>query len=107
MTAIMVMMTMLAQAQPPARDARPVVATGSGIVTGVVMSDEAQPRPLRRARVTINGPALKPGRTAITGDNGAFAFDRLPAGRYTLAAAKDAYITMNYGASRPGRPGVP
>jgi hypothetical protein len=31
----------------------------------------------------------------------------LPAGRYTLGSAKDAYAATSYGASRPGRPGTP
>jgi hypothetical protein len=97
----------LAQAQTAARDARPPAGGGgTATIAGTVVSDEAQPRPLRRARVTINGTGLAPGRTAITGDNGAFVFDRLPAGRYTLAAAKDAYVAMNYGARRPLQAGT-
>jgi hypothetical protein len=96
----------LMQSQPPARDLRPVRAAGTAIVAGVVVSADAQARPLRRVRVTINGPALVPGRTAITADDGSFSFERVPAGRVTLAAAKDGYVTMSYGATRPGRPGT-
>jgi protocatechuate 3,4-dioxygenase beta subunit len=33
-------------------------------------------------------------------------FERLPAGGYLIAAAKDGYVTMNAGARKPGRPGV-
>ena len=90
------------------RDARSPVASARGAATiaGVVVTDDAQSRPLRRARVTLNGSPLQIGRTAITADDGTFMFDRLPAGRYTLGATKDGYIAMSYGARRPGRPGT-
>ena len=93
------------QAQPPVRDTRPVVAGPPGAIAGVVMSDEGRPRPLRRARVTINGGALQIPRTAITKDDGTFELGGLAAGRYTLSAQKDAYVAMTYGAARPARPG--
>lgn len=94
------------QAQPPVRDARPSAAGGTATVRGVVVSADAQARPLRRARVTLNGPGLAMGRTAITADDGSFVFDRLPAGRFTLGGFKDGYVPMNYGATRPERPGA-
>jgi hypothetical protein len=78
---------------------------GTATVSGVVVSADAQPRPLRRARVTLNGSGLAMGRTAITADDGSFAFDRLPPGRFTLGAFKDGYVPMSYGATRTGRPG--
>jgi uncharacterized protein (DUF2141 family) len=96
----------VAPAQAPPRDARvaaPVIAT----IAGIVVSDESPPRPLRRARVTLTGQALDGERAAITGDDGAFTFDGLPPGSYSLSAAKGAYVKMNYGASHPGRGGVP
>ena len=80
----------------------------AGTIAGVVVSDDAQPRPLRRARVTVNGPTLQVPRTAITGDDGTFAFGGLPAGRYTLAARRrTATSPMTHGAARPARPGTP
>jgi len=82
------------------------LALATGRITGVVTTDEAQPRPLRRARVTLNGGGLDIGWSVITNDDGTFAFDRLPAGRYGVAALKDGYVTMNYGAARPGRRGT-
>ena len=93
-------------AQQPARDTRPPVASAGGAVTGVVTSDEARPRPLRRVRVTLNGAATDVPRLAITADDGTFAFDRVPPGRYTVAAAKAGYVSMAYGATRPGRSGA-
>jgi hypothetical protein len=83
--------------------ARPAATASIG---GTVMSDHPQPKPLRRVRVTLNGGGLSPGRTTITADDGTFVFDGLPSGRYTVAATKDGYVTMNYGAARPLRPGV-
>ena len=98
----------LDQTQTPARDTRPVAtATGSGTIRGLVTTDEARPRPLRRVRVVVSGPSLPMGRTAITDDSGAFAVSGLAPGRYTVSAAKDAYVAMNHGATRPLRPGVP
>jgi protocatechuate 3,4-dioxygenase beta subunit len=82
--------------------ARPA-ATAS--IAGTVMSDHAQPKPLRRARVTLNGGG-SPGRTAITADDGTFVFDGLRPGRYTLGATKDGYVAMSYGAARATRPGI-
>jgi hypothetical protein len=96
-----------ARAQPPPpRDTRPAPVVGTSSIRGVVVSDEKQPRPLRRARVMLNGLALALGRTVIANDDGSFSFDRLPAGRYTVGAAKESYVSMNYGARRTGRPGA-
>ena len=96
----------LAQAPPPVRDSRPAPVGGTASIAGTIESAEPRPRPLRRARVTITEGGLVLGRTAITADDGTFVFDRLPAGRYVLTAAKDAYVTMSYGATRPARPGL-
>ena len=90
--------------QAPVRDARPDPVAGTAAITGVVVTADAQPRPLRRARVTINGTAMGPGRTAITADDGSFAFTGLSAGRYSLAAAKDGYVPMSTGPLRSGQP---
>ena len=91
--------------QVPVRDARAVAVAGTATVSGVVISADAQPRPLRRARVTLNGQGLAMGRTAITADDGSFSFDRLPPGRFTIGAFKDGYLPMSYGATRTGRTG--
>jgi hypothetical protein len=95
-----------ALAQQPPRDTPREPRVGTATISGVVWSDDAQPKPLRRARVTLGSPELPLGRTAITDDAGAFAFDRLPAGRYTVTAFKDGYVAMSHGAARPERPGV-
>jgi hypothetical protein len=104
-TAVLALAAILMQGQAPTRDARPVTTAGTASITGLVLSTDPQPRPLRRARVTLNGPGLDVGRTAITADDGSFSFERLPSGRFTLAAAKDGYVSMSYGATRTGHPG--
>ena len=92
--------------QQPAREVRRA-GVGSGSVSGVVITDDAEGKPLRRARVFLNNPDAEIARTTISDDAGRFAFAELPTGRYTLGAAKDGYVTTNFGAGRPGGPGAP
>lgn len=94
-------------AQVPPRDTPGQARVGAAAISGIIVSDEREPRPLRRVRVMLNSPELPHGRTTVTNDDGTFAFDRLPPGRYTVGATKDAYLFVNYGASGPGRPGTP
>jgi protocatechuate 3,4-dioxygenase beta subunit len=96
----------LAAQQP--RDGRPPgpPPAGTSIIWGVVTTDERQPKPLRRARVTLTGAESGITRTLVTNDDGSFSFDRLPSGRYTVRAAKDGHVAMNYGARRPLRNGA-
>jgi hypothetical protein len=93
--------------QLPPRDAEVKPTFGTSSVSGVVVTDEEQPRPVRRAIVTLSGSALRPSRGAITDDHGRFALEDLPAGLFTLTAARASFITSAYGAKRPGRPGTP
>ena len=95
-----------AAAQVP-RDRPKPVPVAAGRIIGKVVSAGPETKPLRRARVTLNGPALKPGRTAITQDDGAFVFDAVPPGQYSIAVVKSGYISLAYGATGPGRPGLP
>ena len=76
-------------------------------ISGIVVSDDADARPLRRVRVFLNNPDEAIARTTISDDAGRFMFSGLPAGRYTIGAAKEGYVTTNYGASQPGGPGTP
>ena len=91
-------------AQQPRDNRRPALA-GTALITGVVTSADAPARPLRRVRVMISGSELDVARSTITTDEGQFSFESLPAGRYTLTAAKEGYATTAFGAVRPGRPG--
>ena len=90
----------------PVRDNRTLTGVGTATISGTVASDERDARPLRRARVSITGSELDIGRTTVTADDGTFSFEQLPAGRYSVTASKDGYVTMSAGADRPGRAGV-
>ena len=103
--------TLLATVVPEARQTRDSAASapqprGSGVISGVVVSDDKPPRPLRRARVTLNDADRTVGLTATTDEAGAFAFRELPAGRYTLQSTKVPFLVATYGAKRPGGTGT-
>ena len=98
--------TFIGALQQPVRDQPAARPTGSASISGIVTSDEPQPRPLRRARVMLRG-ADPVGSTVITNDDGTFAFEGLPAGRYAVSAAKDEYVTVNHGAPWQGGQGQP
>ena len=91
--------------RPAAAQIREARATGHGtaIISGTIVSDEPEPRPIRRVRVTCSG--ADGGATAISDDRGRFQFPALRAGRHTIAATKDAWVPAAYGAKRPLRPG--
>lgn len=100
-TALVFTVPITAQAQP--RDTAAAVR-GTAIISGMVVSDDDDQRPVRRVRVTCSGGDAG-SATAITDDRGLFRFAGLRAGRYTLAATKDAWLATSYGAKRPRRPG--
>jgi hypothetical protein len=82
--------------------------TGTASISGIVVTDDANPRPLRRATVIINTGDIRLPDTAMTDDNGAFAFAGLAAGNYSLVVTRGAYVQSFYGAKKPGKgPGVP
>ena len=92
---------------PPAREIARKPGVGTASLSGIVISDDTDARPLRRVRVFLNNPDEEVARTTISDDAGRFTFAALAAGRYTIGAAKEGYVTTNYGASRPGGPGSP
>ncbi len=94
------------QAQTPVRDAAKPVPIGTATLSGRIVSDDADARPLRRVRVGITTTDRQAGRTTVTDDEGRFGFQALPAGRYMLSASKQGYVTTAYGAKRPNRPGT-
>ncbi len=80
---------------------------GSGTLRGVVVTDAAEPEPIRRATVHLSGAGTLP-RLVGTDDLGRFVFDELPAGRYTLAVSKPGFVRAFHGSAHPGvGPGVP
>lgn len=99
-------MLALISARPAAAQVAPRT-TGTASIAGTVVNDEERAVPVRRAIVTVAGPALVPSRSAITDDNGRFSIERLPAGRFTITVSRASFVTSVHGAKRPGRPGTP
>lgn len=81
-------------------------AQGTAVLRGQVVTAGTDPQPVRRALVTVTGDGLPFGRTTVSGDDGAFEFGGLTAGRFTVQATKAAHLPAGFGA-RPGRPAVP
>jgi hypothetical protein len=78
----------------------------TGKISGRVLAADSG-RPIRRARVLLNGPGLPNGRAIMTDDAGLFEFAELPTGRFTLTASKEGFINISYGQRRPLQPGTP
>lgn len=80
--------------------------SGTAAIGGVVTTDEAPGRPLRRVTVTLaeSGGAIV-NRMATSNETGKFMFRDLPAGRYTISASLPPYLPGAYGARRVAGPG--
>src|SRR5262245_50506187 len=79
---------------------------GTGVIAGRVESAGIAPRPIGGAVVTIKSAELARDISVVTDDAGRFAVPKLPAGRYSIAATKAAYLPGAFGARRPGRAGT-
>jgi hypothetical protein len=55
--------------------------------------------------VSLSGGGLALNRSAITDDRGRFDFNAVPAGRFTIAASRAGFLSVEYGATQPGRLG--
>src|ERR1700733_6142878 len=79
-----------------------------GVIVGTVLLQDGDSRPLRQATVRLSGSVLETSRVTITADDGSFRFDRVPAGRFTLTASRQGYVTGAYGSTHgwtaPGMP---
>lgn len=75
-------------------------------LSGLVVTAEPSPQPVRRAIVSLSGGNRPLGYHAVTDDEGRFAFAAVPAGRYGLAATRPSFVSIAYGATRPGRSGT-
>jgi hypothetical protein len=94
-------------AQVPGRDAPRTLVSGSASIAGVVVLDQERSPPLRRVTMTLRRASSGDARTIATDDDGRYVFADLPAGVYTLAAARPGYVSLNYGARRVGLAGSP
>jgi hypothetical protein len=84
--------------QAPSRQAAAEPATGTGRVAGRVVAADTG-APVRQATVRLSGPA-RGQWTAMTDIEGVFGFTELPAGRFTLSAAKAGFVTAYHGQVR-------
>ena len=92
------------QRQDAARD-RAQVPPGTASVTGRVITADTG-RPVKRTRVSVSGGG-RGGRTVTTDDQGRYRVEQLPAGNYTITAAKSGFVDSIYGQRRPLQPGTP
>jgi protocatechuate 3,4-dioxygenase beta subunit len=89
------------------RESGPPIVVGKGSISGTVVI-VGSGQPARRARLNLSAPPESGGnRTATTDDQGRFAFNALPEGRFNLSASKPGHLNASYGQRRPGRPGTP
>jgi uncharacterized protein (DUF2141 family) len=89
------------------RDAAPgqPPPAGTAVISGVIRSAEPTPTPVPRAIVTVTFGRVV--RTTLSDDDGRFSIGGLPAGTFTVAARKAAWLPAQHGATRPGSHGVP
>lgn len=81
--------------------------TGTGSISGLIITDDAQPRPLRRAIVTIEeASTLIQPRVVTSDEDGGYVFRNLPPGRYRISATRQPYVRGAYGARRVAGPGA-
>jgi hypothetical protein len=89
------------------RDGRLVtVPVGTGSISGLVRDSGPDQRPVGRALIMLTAGGQTQG-LAVTDDQGRFRLDRLPAGQFSITATKPAYLQGAFGATLPGRAGVP
>lgn len=81
--------------------------SGTAAISGVVMSADSMPRPLRMATVVLIGAMTGVLKVTSTDRDGKFSFTSLPADRYNVGASRAPYLGAVVGARRPARPGTP
>jgi hypothetical protein len=75
---------------------------GKGSLSGIVVNESG--RPVKGARVSLGGGAVT--RTEMSNASGAFLFDKLPEGRYSINASRQRYLSSSYGQKKPERSGT-
>ena len=80
--------------------------TGHALLGGRVVDATHPDVGLRRVDVTLTGGSLVSPRTTRTDEAGRFVFDGLAAGVYRMRATKAGFVATEFGASKPGRPGL-
>jgi hypothetical protein len=94
--------------QPPARDRRADDGKpGTAIIRGQVVAADTG-TPLRRAQIRVfNISGAGGGGMAQTDAQGRFELAQLPAGRYSIRAARAGYVSMQFGQRLPNQSGTP
>ena len=78
---------------------------GSTLSGTVIVADPVR-APVRGVLVVLTSPSLKFSRSAISGEDGRFAFFNLPPGHYDVVAERPGFITSAFGAKGPARMGT-
>ena len=96
------------QSGAPPRDPSARIEKGTASISGHVTGGDSG-RPLRRARVSLDGVNLGPEgrRSASTGLDGSYTFKEVPAGRYRIRVTRGGYLQLEYGQRRPNEQGRP
>ena len=79
--------------------------TGTAVISGVVRAANELSSTVPRAIVTVTAGSTV--RSTLSGDDGRFSIERLPAGTYAIAVRKAGWLPAQHGATRPGTGGVP
>jgi protocatechuate 3,4-dioxygenase beta subunit len=90
----------------PARDNAQPPQTGTAKLSGRVAASP-EGTPLRRAQMTITGTDGRFRSATTTDGEGRYEFKDLPAGRFTVTAAKAGYVQLQYGQRRAFDTGTP
>lgn len=90
----------------PARDPRQPPATGTAAIHGRVVDAESG-LAVRRAAVRLGSNGSREGWSTTTDADGQYAFEALPAGRYSISASKTGYINWSYGQKAANTPAPP
>jgi hypothetical protein len=77
------------------------------VIAGRVVTDEATPQPVRRARVFVQSVESEVSRWTMTDAAGRYSINDLPEGRYTVSVTKPGFVRTVFGAKRFDRPGTP
>ncbi len=83
------------QTGPPKVPGAPPAALPTGSLAGTVVSG-ADRAPLARARIVLTSPALPEPRVTLSGADGTFQFQHLPAASYTLSATRSGFAPQEY-----------
>ena len=73
---------------------------GTASIRGLVTSADAN-SPVRRAQVRATSPDTRSARLSTTDADGRFELRDLPAGRWTISAAKGGFVTQQFGQRHP------